>query len=489
MFQRVAVRITVLWLLTGLLFASASTLAQEGQRIITSAGMLTRLVFTDNLFLGREGKESDAILQLVPNIAGGRTGNRMSYRFFYGPNALIYGGENSDLNRVFHILQADAAAEVIDDYLAIRATARANQVLIDPESNVGFDALGNPDAFGQTATFSITPVIKLPLIRGDFATVQIEPGIDYVFTSDTEGARVDDGSWGSLSRVRVQSGESFRRSRWTLDYETYAFRADDQSDRQSLFFTLAYPVTGQLSVEGLVGYDTGDFVTVAEGETFRWRITPVWDLSDDSTVAVGFGQRYGGNDWYLRLVKRFARGIVRADYERTISDFRSEIATNDVVQFEDAFGMPITDPLANQDLSGTVGQTALRSGVFLLERFRGTFSYQLGRTNLNWRVWQDRRSYDDANVDRTDSYSYLTLRRPLNPRAAVSGEIYLWNHQEDDPRRADFTQYRLSLQWTYRLNRRTNASVRYSYLERNSDVVRQDYDENRLWLTLNYRLQ
>jgi uncharacterized protein (PEP-CTERM system associated) len=288
--------------------------------------------------------------------------------------------------------------------------------------------------------------------------------------------------------VSVRSGESFRRSQWSLNYSANVFD-DERQGYQSLFFNLAYPVTRQLSVEGLVGYDQGDYVTLAEDETFRWRITPVWDPSDDTTLAVGFGQRYGGEDWYLSTVKRFARGILRADYERVVSDFRSQIATSDVVQFEDAFGDPIGDPLVNQELSGSVGQITLRPGLFLLERFRGTFSYRLGRTNLNWQVWQDRRTFDGADLDQTDSYSYLTLTRPLTQRASGSAQFYAWNHQEEDPTRTDFTQLQLSLVWSYRLNRHTSAGVRYSYLERSSDVARQDYDENRLWLTLDYRLQ
>ena len=163
-----------------------SPLQVRAEPIITSAGLLTRLIFTDNLFLTAQGAEAAGILQLLPNITGGGASKRTSYRFYYGPSALFYGGGNSDLNRVFHVFQADANVDLIDDYFSLQFSANANQNLVNPGvQSTGFNALGNPSAFAQTASISVTPVIQFPLLRGDFASVRFSPGINYVFAAKT----------------------------------------------------------------------------------------------------------------------------------------------------------------------------------------------------------------------------------------------------------------------------------------------------------------
>ena len=461
----------------------------QAEPIVSNVGVLTRLLFTDNLFLQTEEKESAPILQILPNISGGRQGNRASYRYFYGPSAVFYGGGYSELNQVFQVLQADAAVDLIDQYLGLRMTARANQVAIEPgERRVGFDALGNPNAFTQTASFTITPVIRLPIVRSDFATVQIEPGLNYQFTGDTVGRNDSQGDFGSISRVRVRSGEMFSRFTWGATAESNVFNRDDSTRYQTLIANLGYRITDQWQIQGLAGYDDGNYLSQDDTRTPRWRITPVWTPSPNTSVGVGYGERYGGTDWYMSLRRRFTKATLSANYEVVLSDSRTELLNEDVVQFEDPFGDPVTNPAFNQDVDGTVTTGDLLPGTFVLERLRGVFAYRSGRNNFTWQLRRDERDYQAVNFDYSDMFSYMTLRRALDPRSSAALRFDVWNRQQDNDARADFTQYRASVLYTRRLSRKLQTAIRYSYTTRESDAPRQNYNENRIVLTLNWNL-
>lgn len=481
--------------------------AATADPIIARAGVLSRLIFTDNLYLTPEDKESAVILQLLPNITGGRAGRRANYRYYYGPSVLFYGGGNSDQNRVFHVLRADAAAQLIDEYLGLRVSARANQNLINPNpigvgqnpggvrrGGAGFDAISNPDAFAQTASISITPVIRLPIVRSSYAVVQIEPGINYVFSTDTADGRGNQGTGGSQTSVSVRSGDYFNRTAWSVVWRANVFDTGNGGDRnnyQTLYGTVSYRINRRWQIEGLAGYDNGSYGSYGsqnDTQSPRWRITPIWTPSANTTVALGYGRRYEGNDWYLRFRHLFKKLVVTAQYERTISDARNELLNQEVVQFEGPFGAPIQDPLQNQQLSGSITNPALVSGTFILERLRGTLGYNFGRNRVTLDVWQDNRTYQESDLDYVDNYSTLKWNRSLRPRTDGLVRFDYWKYQDGSDDIYDFTQYQASLQLSYRLNQKATTSVLYSYLNRTSDYEFYDFAENRLWLTLDWAL-
>ncbi len=454
--------------------------------VFARAGVLSRLIFTDNLFFTHENPESDIILQVMPNISGARSTGRSSYRFYYGPSVLIYGG-NSNLNTFFHVLQADGAAQLVDEYLGIRVSARANQNVIDPtRRRVGFDAIGNPDAFAQTVAVRVTPVIRIP-IRSNYAVVQIEPGINYVFASGDNNV----GGAGTRSKVSVRSGDYFSRLPWSVVWQTNAYESGGSAGNtnyETLYGTMTYRFNRIWSIQGLGGYDSGSYLTQSDTQTPRWRITPRWTPSENTALAVGYGNRYGGDDWYLQYRHRFRKLIATAQYEKTISDARTYLLTQDVVQFEDPAGNPIEDPTQNQDLSGTITNPALVDDVFILERLRGTLNYRLGRSNLSLSAWRSERIYERTNLGYSDTYGMLQWDRLLNPRWIGTARLTLWQHQVDDVNSADFFQSLASLQLTYRLNERSSTSVFVSHLIRTSDYDFDDYDENRVMLTFDWAL-
>jgi hypothetical protein len=484
-------------------------LPAAAEPIVASAGLLTRVVFTDNLFLTTQGKESAAILQLLPNITSGRTGTRGSYRFFYGPSALIYGGGYSDLNRVFHVLQANANVDLVEDYVSLQIAANANQNLIDagapntgaPQSagpgNVGFTALGNPDAFAQTASISVAPVFQFPLLRADFGTVRFAPGVNYVFATQTADGRANTGNTGAQSSLVVTSGAYFSRLQWQVTGTSNTFNlgssvqgtaTDQGTGTSSLYLTLIYPVSPQWSLQGLAGYDWGNYDSLSNPGGARWRITPYWSPSANTSVGLGYGWRYFGNDYYANIQHKYKKTVLTASYETVVSNARTALLDASPVSFQDAFGASITNPTMNQTLSGSVANPALVSGVFVQHQLLASVVHDFGRNTAALYLTRNRWDYQDSANQIDDTLGNLVFTRRLSRLTDGSLGMQYWGYGQSALGAVDFTQYQIWTELKYRISRQLTGSTRYYHNQRGSVEPSQNYDENGLWLTLDWNL-
>ena len=197
------------------------------------------------------------------------------------------------------------------------------------------------------------PVIRLPILRSNLATSQIESALNYQFTADTVAQTGRQGDCGSISNVRIRGGKIFLRSTWEATYESNVFNREDSTRYETLIAGLGYRITYQWRIQALAGYDNGSYLSQNDTRTSRWRMTPVWTPSPAISVAVGYGERYSGKDWYLSPSRRFKRATLRAEYQRMLADSRTEVLDEDVVQFEDVFGDPVRNSAFNHDVDVT----------------------------------------------------------------------------------------------------------------------------------------
>ncbi len=471
--------------------------------LFTSAGVLTRLMVTDNLFMSAIAPESDLILQIMPNITGGGKGRRGSWRLFYGPSAVIYFG-NSYLNQVFHVLQANANVDLIDEYLSLNISANANQNIINPATgNAGFNALSNPDAFAQTASISVTPRIRLPVLRGDFATLEIEPGVNFAYTAATADSFNNDGysSGGSQSSFRIRSGKYFSRTSWSIVGESdlvgqgsgnwggiNGSNTGSGTGTSEVYAEVTYPITDQWALTAIAGYDWGNYDSFQDPNGPRWRFTPYWQPSSATRIGLGYGQRYNSPDYFVDISHRWSRTSISLRYDIVASNARSAIINTNVVNFEDAYGEPITQPLQTQVLSGSVANPALRGGYYIQDHLNLAASHDFGRTSASLSFDSYRWDYQDSPEITTQNQGTLTLSRALTRRAQGSASLQYWTYAQSVGAAEDFDQLSLSTQVSYQINRRLNSSVQYSYSQQDSSSTWRGFSANTLWLTLNWNM-
>jgi len=453
----------------------------------TSPGLSGRLFVTDNLFLTSDQRESDVGIQVVPSITAQRTGRRVQVQFAYGPSLVGYAN-NPDLNDVGHVLQASVNTEIVERVFFLDVSANANQNLIDPARRAGFDSLTNPEATTQTAAISVAPEIRLPLVRREIAVASIRSGFNYSFVGETSGGERNSGSGGQDTSVAIESGSRFSRTPWSLTYRRQLFDDDTDERLGRLDGSIGYRFDPRLRADLTLGYDEGRFTTRGDDSSgFRWRISGTWTPTPRTSLTVGVGQAFFGNDGRLDFRHRHKHSVWTASYDVSIESVRQEIIERQVVPFEDAFGNPIRDPLTGEFIGVDVGTAALTDDLFVRDRVRLAWAWSRRRNRANLRLDYDRRDYQDQGTDTQDARLYANVSRTLRTRLSGNLRLDLWRHKEQNAEaEGDYDQYRVAVGFTYRLGARTNAGIDFLRTARDSDNPLDEYTENRLDLTLSY---
>ncbi len=462
---------------------SAATLAA---RWTTSPGLSGRLFVTDNLFLTPDEREGDIAVQVVPSISARTTTRRLQVRFAYGPSLVGYAN-NPDLNDVGHFLQANVSTEIIEEIFFLDISANANQDLIEPGRRAGFDALSNPEATTQTASFRVTPRIRLPILNSEFVRVEIRPGIDYSFVAETAEGEDNSGIGGQDTQIDIESGRRFTRMPWSINYRRQVFDTDTDEGFGRLDGSLGYRFDPRLRADLTLGYDEGRFESDDDSSGLRWRVTGTWTPTSRTSLAIGVGQAFFGNDGRLQFRHRQQHSVWTAEYDVSIENARQEIVDRQVVPFEDAFGNPIRDPLTGEIIGLDVGSAALTDDVFVRDGLRLGWDWSRRRSTVDLALDYDRRDYQDQDLDTHDARISLDLARRLSGRLTGRLRFDFWYHDEKNPEgELDFEQYRVVVGMNYRLGTRTNAGLDLLRTARNADDPLDEYTENRLDLTLSY---
>ena len=474
----------VLGLLLAVLAADASA-SWRG-----AAGVRSSLILTDNLFLTTDDTESGGVIQVRPYFSASRAGNRVNASINYGPSVLFYP-QNSELNDVRHTLSARMSSELIERYFFLDVRANANQALLNPRVNSDFDAIGNPDAFTQQASISITPRINIPVLDGRFATVRIEPGVGFDFTESTA-----DGDGGLSTptrdtRVTVNSGPMFTTVPWSVTWRRQLFDADEDRGFGEVSGRVGYIFSPRYRLDLILGYDQGrDAFRAADGETsgLRWETIFRWTPNRRARFQFGYGERYFGETYRFDGQYRHKRWVFRSRYNVTVQSATSELAQQEVVPLRDLFGEPIRDPFdTDQVLTATVITPVIVNDTFLRDRFELQSLYQKGRNTASVRWFVTRREYDQADLDTRDNQMQLRYSRRMSNRLTASAVVNFWDHSEENDDGFDFFQDAVDLVLSYRLGPRANLGARIGRLSRDAEAAGGDFSEHRASLDFSLR--
>jgi uncharacterized protein (PEP-CTERM system associated) len=454
-----------------------------------SAGVSGALIFSDNLFLETDGNdpESGGIVQLRPFISSSRRGNRVQARVNYGPSALWYPG-NPELDNVQHVGQATLNTELIERYVFLDVIARANQQLINPRVNAGFDAVGNPEAFRQVASIEVRPRVLVPILDGRFATVRFDPGIGVVARASTQDEDSDT-TGVSDSRLSVVSGPMFTRVPWSLTWRRRVFDTDADESWGRFDSRVGYIFSPQYRADLVLGYDDADFRT-ADGRSSgaRWEVIFRWTPTPNASFEIGGGEAYFGDTFRFRGRYRHKRWAFTGEYDVTIQTFSTEVLEQEVVPVEDVFGEPIENPITGENVVSAVLTTPVRiDETFLRDRLSFLAAYRKGRNSAQWRWLLTRRDYSERDLDTLDNEIWLTYTRRLTGRLSASAEVRLLDHSEEGTDAFDYFQHGINLRSTYRLGRRTSLSGRIGRQSRDANRPGGDFSEHRLSLAFTFR--
>lgn len=473
----------------------------QAAEFTTSAAVAPSIAYTDNVCLSDKNKQDAWVGLLTPSGSIKGDGNKADFdiRGSVQFNTLTdsqlrddncAGGSVGNREQFAPAVDARGTAIVIDDWLKLNATGRANQNEASPFIGGGADSL---DGNGNTNTFyrySLSPVLSRRL--KDVATYNLRYTYDEVINTQDAVSDSTSDSWAT----NLQGGKSSQIS-WNLfgNYREVSYSDDDlvsnnnnngnaeprqDTELKSTGLELGYQINRDWQVNGTSGYEWNDYQTYNDEDTsgVTWDAGVRWTPSERTTVSTGIGDRFFGKTPRLSISHRHKRSTFSADYNKSIT-FGRDILTQ------------------GNDFNQNIGNfSSLDSQSPIIdERFTLGYMYSGRRANINFIGSHSDQTQEDNGLKSTFDNLALTYA-PLVPRPySLSGTVG-WNNSDPN---SEFDVPSADLSSSYEawttdvtlgrtLNSRMDMSLNYRYTDQQSDSSFNEYQENRVMATLNIRL-
>jgi uncharacterized protein (PEP-CTERM system associated) len=458
---------------------SASVFAQQEIALwqVTPRASIAQ-TYSDNIEQAPRGEEtSEAVTDLNVGFRLDRNGPRGSGRFDYNLQGVAFW-DNSDSNDVFQQFTGAGDVALAPERVFVEGSVDFRQRGLNRNGSLSDNLTLNADR---------TDVLSLrisPYLIQRFEDVAVGE-LRYAYSRVDYGSEADeDDSETNRFLATLDSGPMFGRLGWGLSYGYSKEDFDDGSSFESQVVEALgrWQTTDRTSVFAVVGYEDNEFEldpSLSSPDGLLWRVGATYQPAARTFVEGFFGERYSDSTFGLEMRHQVRTGQFFADY-------REELTTTNDDEFalrpiRDEFGDPVFDRETGTPL---FEEPDLTTNVYLSQRFSGGFRGRLTKTDWGVRIYNDRREFqNDGTRERvTGVAGNLTWR--LAPRTSL-GVNARWEESTfaDQPDREDEI-IRIGLGLRRDLGRGADASLEYSYRERESTREAREFDENRITATL-----
>lgn len=250
----------------------------------------------------------------------------------------------------------------------------------------------------------------------------------------------------------------------------------------------AFVVSRQWQINGAAGEEFNEFLSVSDeidGE--YWDVGMQWTPNARVSVNVGTGERFFGETPRANISYRHKRSRLTANYVRSLV-FPRSLRAPEVTSIDDqgalVDGLLPGDPVTVEDSPVLVGDSPVLNENFVLR-----YSFVADRTTISASI---RDSQQTRAVDLGEgefSGASVSIRRAISPKMSLSAQVG-WRESVGAGGFTGFQQeteaWTGGLALTRRLARRTSLALSYRYTDQESNVAQNNYQENRLTLTLNF---
>jgi hypothetical protein len=375
---------------------------------------------------------------------------------------------------------------LVEQWLFINADVTASQNDVSPFVSGGGDTADRTGNTNTTYRYSINPYISRRF--KDVANLLQSYNYDDQYnTKDIVGDSSQE-TWlltlGSGPVFSPLSG-SLQGDYQTTDYtDTPGRPTNNDSELSSAQLNRAYQINRKWQINGFIGNEWNDFVSSRDDidGTF-WGAGVRWTPNERTSVDVGMGDRFFGNTPWLTISHRHKRSLFSVDYRKTLT-YSRDIRTLGVADGVEQPGNPTSlsnSPILDERLTLAYAYDGRRSSVGI----SGSYSDQTREagTDRNEPVL-------DLNEATYKNLS-LSLRRSLSNKLSLSGRLS-WYEQEPKGESSQIAQssetWRATLGARHSLGQNTSLSLDYEYTDRQSDNAFNEYQENRITLSVRINL-
>ncbi|CAA0123446.1 Uncharacterised protein [Halioglobus japonicus] len=468
--------------------------------ISTSASVAPGVTYTDNVCLDNENKKDAWVGTVTPSgsIKGkGRNADFTvsgSVQFNTLTDSQLKdndcgGGSLGNRKQFAPSINAKGSAVLIEDWLRISASGRANQNEITPSAGGAnsFDTNGNTNTYYR---YSVSPELSRRL--KDFATYSLRYNYNEVINTADDLSNSSSDSWST----NLAGGTATRVS-WDLfgNYRKVSYNDNDlfieedgtavpreNTELKSAGLNLGYRIDRRWQVTGTYGWEWNDFQTYNDEDTGgqTWELGVNWTPNPRTEIGVGVGDRFFGKTPRLSIKHTHKRSVFSASYKKSIT-FGRDILTegNDF----------------NQNIRNFSSQNS--QSPIIDERFTLGYSYNGRRAKINFiGSHSDQTQEDNGQKSTYDDVALTVAPQVFISRAYSMSATVSW--RQDEPQ-SEFGQsnrnfasnseaWIASVTVGRALNHRMSLSLNYQYTDQQSDNSFNEYQENRIMATLNIRL-
>lgn len=484
------------------------------------ASIAPSLAYTDNVCLSKDNKQGDwtavGILTPAGSVSHQSRKTKVNARGSVQINTLTdgelrdngcSGDDLGDRQNFFPSISAAGSTVVIDQWVNVDATLRADQNEITsalPGSGDDLNRNGNTNTFYR---YSVSPVLKRRLKNQAFYTLRYSYD-DQINTADSVSdssrhAVVTSLANGNASRVSWDLSGRYSRIEYNDDFVnvvTGQVIPRQDTELKSAGLSMGYQLDRRWQVNGRYGWEWNDFETYNDTNAggADWDIGVRWTPTARTTVDVGSGDRFFGSTPRLNVSHKRKRSLFRASYRKSITFERDINTSGNGFLYGDTVEEQLINGVDQQDqvINGVATNSSISSnGPIFDERATLGYTYTGRRatTNVFGSFSQQTRAEDGAEGEFKDFT--VSFSPQISRTYTVTGSL-TWG--EDDPlayRSAPTLQdFSKSESWYYLvqvgrpLNNRMSISLNYQFTDRQSDDSFNEYQENRVIATLSISL-
>lgn len=482
----------------GVVALSAAAQAAEWE---SSGSVSVGAYYTDNVCMDNSGEQDRVVGTLRPSVDirghGARANFILSAAADYnsaadnGPDCRNSLGGFGNREAVVPSVRGLADLELIEDWLILEGTLLASRNAVDPFVAGGDDNRNRRDNDNISWRYSAGARTERRL--GQTGIARLRYNYNEQFNSanaigDSQENRWD-GDIGTDPEVaRFSAGITgyYSEIRYDRDRLGSAF----ENEFSSASIRAAFNVNSSWQVNGRVGREWNEYVTLrSDNDGDFWDVGIRWTPNNRVSVDVGTGRRFFGTSPRLNVTYEHKRSLLSLGYTRTLSiprDLRtSEFDPND--PFDPGFDFLPGDPLPSDSDPTFIGNTPV-----LNERWQARYRLQGRRTTMTVAATYSQQERLETLTDGDFLNTNITFSRDLATNL-LGNLSFSYNERKGGAgvlsnERRNSDGWRVRLGFTRKLGNHTSLDFGYRFAKQESDYAGNNYEENRIYVTLRYGL-
>lgn len=495
----------VMWLsfmIPGLLGTQNVMSAEWEKRASVSASA----VWTDNFCLSSDDEEAEIVETITPAVrlagSGARANMSLDARVELnnaGQSDIEClggggGGQGGLLNNRESVIPSGSFAadyEAIENWLVLEANGFAGFNPVNPFAAGNNDAINGRDNNNVTYRWGVGARLEREFERELGLSVRYNYNEQYNSVNEVFGDSSEDRVDASLRMLpgtsRLLMSLVGRYSE--VSFEETGFNPAFTNTLASAELRASFALSDSWEINGLVGEEFNEFLGASdEIEGDYWDVGLRWSPNDRVTVDIGTGERFFGDTPRASVSYRHKRSRLSVRYERTLSfprNLRAPTAGDGDDLFPPGFGDLPGDPLDPDGDPVLIGDSPILNEAFSLN-----YSYSARRTRftLTARDSQQTRASDLATGTFRDASAGVVrqLASSLSLSVRVSWRESEGTGAENNLFGQNVEAWIGDVSLSRRIARRSSVSIAYRYTDQQSDFSLNEFQENRLSLSLRH---